>query len=193
MSLPKIRLLGDADLRIRCHPVSDPRSPGARLVALQLRDKLHELRERYGRGRGLAAPQIGAPIRMVYLETDRPWFLINPEITDVGTDDFLVWDDCFSFPDLMVKVQRAHHVRVRYTDERGNTQEIEAEGELAELLQHEIDHLDGVLAVDLATGVDPFCLTSEWDKRVEHEERYSAPFPRDEPPTALPAPAEDVA
>ena len=151
-------------------------------MADDLRDTLRDWREKHGSGRGLAAPQVGAPIRMVHIELpDRRWTLVNPEITDVGDDDFLVWDDCFSFPQLLVRVQRAYHVTVRYQDPQGTDRTMEAEGALAELLQHEIDHLDGVLAVDRATGIDPFCLREEWEKHWAVQGRYSDPTPREEP------------
>lgn len=180
MTIHRIRLLGDPILRTRCEPVSSPKSPAARLVATDLQETLVDLRTRTGMGRGLAAPQIAAPIRLVYVEVDEPWFLFNPEIVDVGTEDFFVWDDCFSFPDLMVQVQRAHHIRVKYTDDQGKERQVEADGPLAELLQHELDHLDGVLAVDRAAGLDPFCLREEWERQYGENKRYGQPFIRDE-------------
>jgi peptide deformylase len=180
MTIHRIRQLGDPILRTQCERVSNTGSPAARIVADDLRETLAGLKAKSGSGRGLAAPQIAAPIRVVHVEIERPWLLFNPEIVDVGTDDFLLWDDCFSFPDLMVQVQRAYHIRVRYTDEQGDEQEVEAEGPLAELLQHEIDHLDGVLAVDRAAGLDPFCLRAEWAKRHGEPGRYGEPFSRDE-------------
>lgn len=180
MTIHEIRLLGDPILRGRCEAVSSPKTPAARLIAHDLQETLQDLKSQTGTGRGLAAPQVGAPMRVVYLEFDEPCFMFNPEIIDVGTEDFLLWDDCFSIPNLMVQVLRAHHIRVKYTDEQGNVQEIDAEGPLAELLQHEIDHLDGVLTVDRATGLDPFCLTSEWLKRHGPDTRYGLPFARSE-------------
>jgi peptide deformylase len=184
MTIHRIRMLGDPILRTRCDPISTPKSPAAKLVTHDLKETLADLRARTGMGRGLAAPQIGAPIRIIYLELDEPWLLINPEIVDIGTDDFLVWDDCFSFPDLMVQVQRAFHIQVRYTDRNGQDQVVNAEGPLAELLQHEIDHLDGLLAVDRAAGLDPFCLREEWNKHYAGGGRYGEASPRVVPKTA---------
>ncbi len=184
MTIHRIRLLGDPVLRTRCDTVSNSRSPAARLVAHDLMETLADVKARHGLGRGMAAPQIGAPIRMIYLEIDEPWLMVNPEIVDIGTEDFLVWDDCFSFPPLMVQVQRAYRIRVRYFDRNGDEQEIEAEGPLAELLQHEIDHLDGVLAVDRAAGLDPFCLRQEWNKHYSASGRYGEPYQRVVPKTA---------
>ena len=111
---------------------------------------------------------------------DRPWPLINPEIIDIGTDDFTVWDDCFSFPNLMIRVARAYRIRIRFQDLKGETREIDLEGDRAELLQHEIDHLDGVLAVDRAHAMDPFCLREEWNRWYTSGERYGEPEPRHE-------------
>jgi peptide deformylase len=172
--------LGDPALRLRCRPVEDPSSPASRLVADDLRDSLHSARKRHGIGRALAASQIGAPVRMVFVETDkRRIVMVNPEITDVGPDDFLVWDDCFCFPDLMVRVSRAHRVSLRYTDLKGKTHAVELEGPMAELVQHEVDHLDGILALDRASGLDPFAYRSEWARHGPHPERYGKPTPRE--------------
>ena len=181
MTIHRIRLLGDPVLRMRSEPVTNHRSPAVRLVAGDLRETLRDLQARHGMGRGLAAPQIGAPMRMVYIEIDEPWLLLNPEIVDVGTEDFLVWDSCFSFPDLMVQVQRANRIKVKFMDDRGEEQIVEVEGPLAELLQHEIDHLDGVLIVDRAAALDPFCLREEWNKRYSEVGLYGEPTPRHEP------------
>ncbi len=171
---------------MRAEPVTNPKSPAVRLVGTDLKETLRDLKARHGLGRGLSAPQMGAPMRMVHLDIDEPWLLLNPEIVDVGTEDFLVWDECFSFPGLLVQVQRSLRIKVRYMDARGEEQVVEAEGELSELLQHEIDHLDGVLAVDRATGLDPFCFREEWNKHYGEDARYGDPAPRHHEPLAQP-------
>ncbi len=180
MTIHRIRLLGDPVLRTRCETIAQPGSAAVRMIIDDLRDTLRDWQSRFGTGRAIAAPQIGAPVRIVYVEMDRPWPLINPEIVDIGTEDFTVWDDCFSFPNLMIRVQRAYRIRVRYQDLKGNAQEVDLEGDRAELLQHEIDHLDGVLAVDRADGMDPFCLREEWNRWYTSGERYGEPAPRHE-------------
>jgi peptide deformylase len=182
MAIRPVRLLGDPILRARCEPVNKVRSPAVRVVADDLQDTLRDLKQQHGKGRGLSAPQIGAPMRVVYIETDRPWFLVNPEIVDIGTRDFAVWDDCFSIPGLRVRVQRSYRVQVAYTDLAGRGHTVDAEGELAELLQHEIDHLDGVLIVDRPTGLDPFCLEAEWQKHYASEGRCGEPALRETVP-----------
>ena len=178
MSVHPIRLLGDPILRARCETIAKPRSSAARIVIDDLRETLRERQRLHGWGRGLAGPQIGAPVRIVYIEVDKPWVLINPEIVDIGTEDFDVWDDCFSIPDLLVRVSRAYHIRVRHQDLKGTWQTTDLEGPMAELVQHEIDHLDGVLIVDRPQGIDPFCFRSEWEKHHARGGRYGAPEPR---------------
>jgi peptide deformylase len=172
MTIHRIRLLGDPILRASCEPITRPRSTAVRVIMDDLRETLRDWQSRF------AAPQIGAPVRMVYVEMDRPWPLINPEILDIGTEDFEVWDDCFSFPNLLVRVARAYRIRIRYQDLKGEWEEVELEGDRAELLQHEIDHLDGVLAVDRPHGLDPFCLREEWHRLHGPGHRYGPPEAR---------------
>jgi len=184
MAEHRVRLFVDPVLRTKCTAVADSRSPAVRVVVDDLKETLRDLKSRFGIGRGIAAPQIGAPIRVIYVEMDKPWVLINPEIIDVGDEDFTVWDDCFSFINVMVRVQRAFRIKVRYQDLTGKSQTVELEGDGAELLQHEIDHLDGVLAVDRAVGLDPFCLREEWNKHYAINGRYGEPTPRTAPTAA---------
>ena len=180
MTIHRIRLLGDPILRARCEPISKSNSAAVRVILDDLRETLRDWQSRFGSGRAIAAPQIGAPVRIVYVEMDQPWPLINPEIVDIGTEDFSVWDDCFSFPNLLVRVARAYRIRVRYQTLKGEWNEVDLEGDRAELLQHEIDHLDGVLAVDRPHGLDPFCLREEWNRHYSHQGRYGPPEPRSE-------------
>src|SRR2546428_748211 len=153
MAARRIRQVGDPILRVRCTPVQDPKSPAVRLLADDLRDTLRAARKKYNMGRALAAPQIGAPVRVVLVEIGKfRATMVNPEITDVGSEDFHVWDDCFSFPNLLVRVTRAYRATLRYTDMKGKVVTMELEGPMAELLQHELDHLDGILALDQPSG-----------------------------------------
>lgn len=175
MTVRRIRALGDPILRVRCETITNPQSLAVRVVVDDLADTLRDWQSRFGTGRGIAAPQIGAPLRIIYIEMDRPWVLVNPEIIDIGNEDFAVWDDCFSFPNLYVKVLRAWRIRIRYQDLRGDWHEEDLEGPRAELLQHEIDHLDGVLAVDRPHGLDPFCLRDEWTRLYTARDRYGEP------------------
>jgi peptide deformylase len=180
MTIHRIRMLGDPILRTRCEAIAKPGSAAVRVIVDDLRETLRDFQSRFGYGRGIAAPQIGAPVRIVYIEMDKPWPLINPEIVDVGNEDFTVWDDCFSFPALLVRVSRAFRIKVRYQDLKGDWHTVDLEGDRAELLQHEMDHLDGVLAVDRPHGLDPFCLREEWNRQHATEGRYGEPEVRSE-------------
>ncbi len=182
MAVRRIRHLGDPILRARCERVENPKSAATRLVADDLRDTLRIAKKRYKMGRALAAPQIGAPVRIVFVEIDKQrWTMVNPEITDVGPDDFPVWDDCFSFPNLLVRVTRAYAATLTYTDLKGKDHTLQLEGPMAELLQHETDHLDGILALDRAAGLDAFAFRSEWARLHDPSERYGPPKPREMP------------
>src|SRR2546425_3110221 len=180
MAVRRIRQLGDPILRVRCERVQNPKSAATRLIADDLRDTLRAAKEKYKMGRAMAAPQIGAPVRIVFVQMDKQrWTMINPEITDVGSEDFLVWDDCFSFPNLFVRVNRAYRASLSYTDLKGKQVTMELEGPMAELLQHELDHLDGILAIDQPTGLDPYAYKAEWEKYHKPSERYGPPRPRE--------------
>jgi peptide deformylase len=124
-------------------------------------------REATGYGRGIAAPQIGVLKRAIFIRMQPSGFcsaLLNPEITWFSNEKMELWDDCFSFPDLLVRVRRAAQIEVNYTDEHGTGQSIDAEGDLAELLQHEIDHLDGILAVHRTVAPGAFSTRAEWER-----------------------------
>ena len=180
MAVRRIRQLGDPILRVRCTPAEDPKSPAVRLLSDDLRDTLRIAKKKYNMGRALSAPQIGAPVRVILVETGKfRATMINPEITDVGSDDFQVWDDCFSFPNLLVRVTRAYRATLRYTDLKGKVNTMDLEGPMAELLQHELDHLDGILAIDQPSGLDPFAFRTEWEKNHKPDERYGPPRPRE--------------
>jgi len=115
-----------------------------------LRDALSRFRQEKGFGRGIAAVQLGIPKRMIALNFGNETFvIINPEITFRSQETFCLWDDCMSFPDLLVKVKRHSSIEVRYQDEEGVVRELKTLGQAeSELLQHEIDHLNGILAID---------------------------------------------
>ncbi len=175
MTIRSIHLLGDPVLRTPADAIANPLSPAVRLVADDLQETLRDLRTRHGVGRGLAAPQIGAPMRMIYIEIDEPWFILNPTVTDIGDEDFWVWDDCFSIPDILVRVQRAYQIEMIHQDLSGKQHKIKAVGPLSELLQHEIDHLDGVLSVDRPSGRNAFSLREEWNRHQSAAGLYGEP------------------
>ncbi len=164
MPARRILQLGDPLLRAVSSPVSSP--TGAAGIVADLRDTLHEFQRAHGFGRGISAIQIGEPKRLIYLEMDgAAHVLFNPEYASQSEARFELWDDCFSFPDLLVRVERARSVTVRYVDETGAARTLEASGALSELVQHEIDHLDGVLAIDRAIDKNSLCTREEWERR----------------------------
>jgi len=130
-------------------------------VVHDLHDTLMDFRERHGAGRAIAAPQIGVHNRLIYLHITHPVVIINPVLTMKGDDTMEVWDDCMSFPDLLVKVQRNTCCGVVYRDLLWELHEWEVRGDLSELIQHEYDHLDGILAVSRAIDERSFCLKSQ--------------------------------
>jgi peptide deformylase len=121
----------------------------------RLKAALDAFRAEHGFGRGIAAPQIGIPRRFIAINFGHGTHsLLNPVITWRSPGSFTLWDDCMCFPDLLVKVRRHTSVSVSFLDEEGLPQAWEYLGQpQSELLQHELDHLDGVLATDLALDV----------------------------------------
>ena len=168
MPVQEIVELGNSFLWERCSPVDEPSSASVAELANDLRDTLASFREEHGFGQGIAAPQIGARSRVVYIRMAPEGFegaLINPEITHESPERYEMWDSCFCFPRLVARVTRASQVRVDYLDETGAQRTLEANGELAALLQHEVDHLDGVLAVEKAVSPRAFMTRSEWERQ----------------------------
>lgn len=111
-----------------------------------LHDTLMEYRRVHGAGRAVAAPQIGIQKRLLYMHTDKAYVFINPSLHFPDEETYELMDDCMSFPGLLVKVRRHRRAVIRYTDMEGRACEMPLEGDLSELLQHEYDHLDGILA-----------------------------------------------
>jgi len=169
MPVRRILQLGDPLLRAVSSPVAT--AAEAESVFADLRDTLHEFQRTHGFGRGISAVQIGEAKRLIYIELDgRAYRLRNPEFEFQSPERFELWDDCFSFPDLLVRLERAERVRVRYEDGGGGTEILEASGAFSELLQHEIDHLEGVLAIDRALDRNSLCTRDEWRRRHAREQ-----------------------
>ena len=157
-------LLGNPVLRQESDRVDEFKNTVVHQIVNDLQDTLNDFRKQKGFGRGIAAPQIGVSSRIILIDVEKPKALINPEIIESSTEMMILWDDCFSFPDIMVKVKRNKEIKVRYRDINKNEQIISANGSLSELLQHEIDHLDGILAIDRAVDSKHIILKSEYQK-----------------------------
>lgn len=151
-----VLLLGDPRLRIVCHPVADFGSPEFERDGERLICALERFRAEYGFGRAMAAPQIGILRRMIAMNLGKgPFLIVNPVVSIKSPETFTLWDDCMSFPWLMVRLKRHVHVDLTYFDEKRAPQSwTEVEPTISELIQHETDHLDGILAVDHALDRD---------------------------------------
>jgi peptide deformylase len=145
-TLENMLLLGDPLLYELSVPVLKSELPMVGDWVADLHQVMQDIRRRYNFGRAIAAPQIGNMKRLIYMNIDRPVIIINPEFIDRSSEMFEVWDDCMSFPNLLVKVERHKCVTMRYTDENWREQEWTVKDDMSELLQHEIDHLDGILS-----------------------------------------------
>jgi peptide deformylase len=167
MPAREILQLGNPLLWQASAPVEATMIPEARPLMDDLAATLAGFRERSGFGRGIAAPQIGALQRVIFIRVPDGFTgaLVNPEVVWASPQRMELWDDCFSFPDLMVRVSRAARIRVDYHDEWGAPQVLKAEGALSELLQHEIDHLDGLLAIDRAISPHAMMTRAEWERQ----------------------------
>ena len=157
MTIRDILLLGNPKLYETCSPVRQDQLVNLESEISDLRDTLLAFRARHGVGRAIAAPQIGVMKRVVFLERvsnttekndsgiNTPTPLINPVLTDKSEALMELWDDCMSFPDLLVRLRRHATCTITYRDLGWQEHTIHLEGDLSELLQHECDHLDGIL------------------------------------------------
>jgi peptide deformylase len=149
----RVLLLGDPRLRAACEAVGAARDPLILAEFARLKAALDEFRAERGFGRGIAAPQIGIARRFIAVNIlgEGTRCLADPRITWRSEASFTMWDDCMSFPDLLVRLSRSDSISVAYRDEEGRERSMERLGRPeSELLQHELDHLDGVLAIDRA-------------------------------------------
>ena len=172
MAILKVARMGHPVLREKCKPIDPAKITGPEVQRL-IRDMLETMIE-YN-GVGLAAPQVYTPVRLVIAggeENDdgRPRLrvLINPEIEVVDDEHVLgMYEGCLSIPGLRGYVERPAHIRVKAYDEKGEPVELELEGFPAIVMQHECDHLDGVLDVDKLA--DPTKLGFEAEVQRFHE------------------------
>jgi peptide deformylase len=169
MAIRTVLQLGDPGLREVAKRVDDPTSPEIRALVQDLSDTLAFWKSTTGYGRAIAAPQIGSALRVIFLQLPgaEPWPFVNPQITERSKEKIVVWDACLSFLSIFMQVERHRKITVKYQDLRGEWHGIQADEErnLSELLQHEIDHLDGILAIDRITDIRTMCTREEFEKR----------------------------
>jgi peptide deformylase len=177
MAIRTVLQLGNPGLREVAKKVDDHAAAELRALVEDLSDTLAYWRKTTGYGRGIAAPQIGANVRVIFLRLpgEPPWPLVNPEITWRSEEKIVVWDACLSFLSIFMQVERHREVTVRYQDLSAEWHEVRASEErsLSELLQHEIDHLDGILAVDRITDMKTMCTREEFEKRYRAGSPYA--------------------
>ena len=147
MAILEIKKMGDPVLKEICKPIDK--------VSKKLKILLDDMAETMYKheGVGIAAPQVGIPIRAIVVDVgNKRYDIINPVITDrEGT--IVDSEGCLSFPGVYGEVERAERVRVEYMNRYGKRKFIEAEGLLARCLQHEVDHLDGHLFIEIAKNI----------------------------------------
>jgi peptide deformylase len=177
MPIRPILQLGDPLLRKKAAPVENPTARQIQDLVQDLADTLAHWRAKTGYGRGIAAPQLGVLQRVIFLKLPgaEPWPLINPEIIEHSEENIIVWDACLSFLSIFMQVKRHRHVTVRYQNLSGDTLEFQAgdDRNLSELLQHEIDHLDGILAIDRVVDTKTICTREEFEKRYREASPYA--------------------
>ena len=165
MAIREVLQFGNPVLRAACIPIG-AEGPGPHILT-DLQDTLTHLQRIKGLGRGLAAPQIGYQTKAIYIHAPM-WegFLLNPEIVNRSGETFEVIDGCFS-ADLAFfgPVLRHRWVEVRYCDSRMAPCQERFNDDMSELIQHEMDHLDGILFIDRLSDPSRIVTFLEWQRR----------------------------
>lgn len=147
MAVLPIRFFPDPVLRVKCDPVEEINDT-VRLMLARMLDAMYA-----NDGGGLAANQVGYTLRLIVSDPGdqscpKPLKMINPKIVWRSKELKVQGEGCLSLPGVYPDVTRSAEVNVQYYDEMGEMQEVHATGYLAACLQHELDHLDGVLSID---------------------------------------------
>lgn len=172
MSNLEILLLPDPVLRQQSAPVESV-DDAARRFMDQMLATMYE-----APGIGLAAIQVGEPRRIITIDVSRdedaktPLFLVNPEIVWRSEDERSTYEEgCLSIPDYYAEVERPAKLRVRFLDYHGKPQELEADGLLATCIQHEVDHLNGILFIDYLSKLKRDLVVRKFTKAAREKER----------------------
>jgi peptide deformylase len=167
MAIRPILVIPDARLRAVTDPIAEV-DDEIKTLAKDMLDTMYD-----APGIGLAAPQIGVMKRIVVMDlaeqdaTPTPLVMINPEITHFGEELQVTEEGCLSIPELYYEVERPNNVTVVYTDLDGKKVTLEAEGKLAVCIQHELDHLDGVLYIDYLSRLKRDRVIKKFDKAAK--------------------------
>jgi peptide deformylase len=169
MTIRPLVIIPDSKLRLVSEPVQEITSEIRRLAD----DMLETMYD--APGVGLAAIQIGVPVRMVTMDVSKsddehqPMVLINPEIVWASEEKRVYEEGCLSIPEYYEEVERPDRVRFRYMDLEGATIEQDADGLLATCVQHEIDHLNGVLFIDYLSKLKRDRVVTKFKKAAKRE------------------------
>ncbi len=153
MPLMPIVLAPDRRLKLTCKPVERV-DDDVRTLMENMLETMYD-----APGIGLAAPQVGDDRRVIVVDVARegedpqPYLMVNPEVTWASDDKVMMNEGCLSLPDIFVDVERPEKIRFAYTDKDNVRHEVEADGLFARCVQHEIDHLNGVLHVDYLSRI----------------------------------------
>ncbi|MFW9889885.1 MAG: peptide deformylase [Candidatus Thorarchaeota archaeon] len=161
MTVKDILLLGNPILYEVSDPVEKEELSDVESISRDLHDTMMEFRRKYGAGRAIASPQIGMMKRIIYMHIDVPHVFINPVLEGFSKEMIQVWDDCMCFPNLLVRVRRHKRCTIRYRDMNWEMQTMDLDGSLSELIQHEYDHLDGILAISRAIDSKSFAMRGQ--------------------------------
>ena len=174
MTILPVIIAPDPRLKVKCPPVDAVDDEVRRLMDDMLETMYHVP------GIGLAAPQVGVHKRVIVVDASRkdedpaPVKLANPELVWASDKLGTYEEGCLSLPEYYAEVTRPNRVRVRYLDYDGEIREIEAEGVFATCIQHEMDHLDGVLFVDHISSLKRSIILRKLAKSKRAEAKASA-------------------
>ena len=167
MAILKVARMGHPVLRKPAEPL-DPREIGTPRVQRLIDDMFETMHE--SRGIGLAGPQVHESVRLFVAGVDDPdggmppVVVINPEVTPIGSALEEDWEGCLSIPDVRGRVPRPAKIRLRALDRRGRPLALTADGYPARVIQHETDHLDGVLFFDRMTSFESVTFLEEYGR-----------------------------
>ena len=169
MAKLKIHIYGDPVLRKKAEPITNFDTELDSFATDMVETMLVE------DGIGLAAPQVGVSKRLIVIgmpvdddpDNRKIFVMINPEILEYGEEEVTAEEGCLSLPDIQEEVTRPNFLKVRFQDLKGETHEFEAEGYFTRVIQHEMDHLDGVLFIDHLSPLKKTMLRSKLKRLAE--------------------------
>lgn len=144
-TISDLLVLGNPKLYEKSEPIVESELDKIIEWTADLHNVMNEIRLKYNFGRAIAAPQLGIMKRLIYMNISEPKIFINPTFSFLSQEMMEVWDDCMCFPQLFVKVKRHQKVIINYLDLNWKPQEETFENDISELIQHEYDHLEGIL------------------------------------------------